>query len=251
VRDFYTRYYAAMPVSRAHAAFCERAYGIDLSQHGFMDLAQMEALAVVAQWSPDQRVLELGCGNGRVAEWLSDRTGARITGIDYIPEAIRQARERTISKRARLDFAVQDIAELDLPDASFNGVLSVDTLYFTDLDATLSRLARLLKPGGRLLAFYSHGTWGDEGYAPDTLLPDRTPLAQALQRLGLPFQAWDYTQADLELARRKLAALEELHAQFEAEGNQFLFDNRIDEARGVIRFTLEGRSARYLYRAAR
>jgi SAM-dependent methyltransferase len=251
VRDFYTRYYAAMPGSLAHAEFCARAYGIDLSQHGFMDLAQMEALVEVAQWTPGCRVLELGCGNGRVAEWLSDRTGARITGIDYIPEAIRQARARAAGKRSRLEFAVQDIAEIDQPEASFDAVLSVDTLYFTSLDATLGRARQLLKPGGRLLAYYSHGTWGDEGYASDTLLPGRTPLAQALQRLGMPFEVWDYTQADLALARRKLAALEDLQARFEAEGNHFLFTNRIDEARGVIRFTLEGRSARYLYRGTR
>ena len=36
-----------------------------------------------------------GCGDGRIAEYLSDRTGAHMTGLDDISEVIRLARERT------------------------------------------------------------------------------------------------------------------------------------------------------------
>ncbi len=44
MRDFYTNYYAAIEHSRAHAAFCEYAYGKNLSQHGFATMEQLAGL---------------------------------------------------------------------------------------------------------------------------------------------------------------------------------------------------------------
>ena len=50
------------------------------------------------------RVLDVGCGNGKIAEYISDLTQASVTGIDYVPEAISHAQERTAEKRGRLSF---------------------------------------------------------------------------------------------------------------------------------------------------
>jgi ubiquinone/menaquinone biosynthesis C-methylase UbiE len=78
------------------------------------------------------RVLDLGCGNGGIAEYISDMTGARDTGVNFLPEAIRRALERTAAKRLRLAFCEGDIRELDFPASSFNALVAIDTLYFTE-----------------------------------------------------------------------------------------------------------------------
>ena len=52
-------------------------------------------------------MLDLGCGNGKMAEYISDCTGANLTGIDFIPFAIQQAQERTQAKRDRLEFKAE------------------------------------------------------------------------------------------------------------------------------------------------
>lgn len=245
--EFYQRYYVAIRTSQAHAAFCQQAYGADLCQHGFMDMEQLDDLLAALQLSPGERVLELGCGNGMVAELISDRTGAHILGIDYIPEAIRQANERTAEKRTRLVFEVGDIGKLDLAQAAFDVMLSVDTLYFSDLLQTLGQVKNSLCSAGRMGIYYTHNIWDESDYSPESLLPDQTPLAQALQRLDLNFEWRDYTRQDHELAVRKIAALERLKPAFEAEGNQFLFENRLDESHGQKKFTQQGTSRRYLY----
>jgi SAM-dependent methyltransferase len=237
MRDFYERFYAAVPSSRVHALFCERAFGLDLGQHGFADLAQLDALIEATSLRQGQRTLDLGCGDGRIAEYLSDRTGAHLTGLDYIPEAIRLARERTAAKSDRLSFVVGDLNALDLPADEFDVILSVDTVYFCqDYARTISQLAVALRPGGRMVFLYSYGwepTAPPEEFDAETLAPERTPLAEALRPNGLGIRTQDLTAADCRLARSRRRILEELEPQFRAEGLDFVYENRMGEARGI------------------
>ncbi len=248
--EFYTRFYEAVAVSAANAEYCTRVYGRNLCQHGFADLDHLDHLIQVSGIAAGTRVLDLGCGNGMIAEYISDRTGARVTGIDFIERAIRDARARTAAKQDRLAFHVMDMAHLDFPPASFDVVISVDTLYFTDIYETLQPVVPMLRPGGRLAAFF------DQSCGPDTplaeypralILPDGTDLAQALQRLGLAYRTWDYTEQMLAHLRRRRPALAELKPQFEAEGNRFLYDSHLGEANGIERAYVNGAGRRYLY----
>jgi SAM-dependent methyltransferase len=250
MREFYERFYAQVPSSPVHALFCERAFGLDLGQHGFADLAQLDALVEAVDACASQQVLDLGCGDGRISEYLSDRTGAYLTGLDYIPEAIRLARERTADKADRLAFLVGDLNALDLPAHHFDVVLSIDTIYFSqDYTRTMGQLAAALRPGGQMAFLYSYG-WEPpappEAFDAATLAPEQTPLAEALRANGLGFYARDWTAADCRLARSRRQILEELEPRFRAEGLGFVYENRMAEARGIARGCDLGLHRRYL-----
>lgn len=252
--DWYGDFYAALPTSKAHSEMCRRVFGRDLSQHGFSDMAQLDRLIEVLALRPGDRVLDLGCGNGGIAAHICDCTGAHVTGVDYIPEAIRQAEERTQDRRDRLAFRVMSIDCLDFPAAAFDALISIDTLYFTDLDPTLEGLKRVVRPGGQMGIFYSHGVmpWEDAAAFPrETLQPATTPLGAALTRQGLAFRAWDFTQADYELARVRKHVVEELREQFEAEGNRFIYENRRGDSDGTMAAVEQGAHSRYLYHVRR
>lgn len=248
--DFYTDFYRAVGASRAYAEFCTRVFGRDLSQHGFSDMAQIDRLLQVAQLGPGNRALDLGCGSGGIAEYISDATGAHVTGLDFIPEAIREAQARTAAKADRLAFVVGDIGALDFPPGSFDTLISIDTLYFTDLASTLASMATVLTPDGRMLTYYSHGANPEQPLAVfplETLPPDKTPLADALHALGLAYRTWDVTAEDYQHAQLKRRILEELRPAFAAEDNLFLFENRYGEACGVIEAIEANAHKRYLY----
>lgn len=251
MRDFYERYYDAMQRSQAHALFCERVFGRNLCQHGFADLAQLDALLAVTGLGPENRVLDLGCGNGMIAEYLADRTGAHITGLDYVSGAIRQAQERTAAKAHRLQFVVGDINALDLSPQGFDTILSIDTIYFSDdYAATIGRLKAALQPGGQMAFLYAHGwePWTPvESFDKATLAPDATPLARALQGHGLLYDTQDFTVDDLRLALRRRVVLEELKPQFEAEDILFIWENRMGDAQGIAQAIVKGLQRRYLY----
>lgn len=250
MQDFYNNFYAAMAHSKAHAEFCERVYGHNLCQHGFADMGQLDTLIKVTQLGPQHRALDLGCGNGMITEYFSDCTGAHITGLDYIPEAIRQAQKRTAVKADRLDFKVGDINALDLPDQAFDVIISIDSMYFSDdYTRTIRQFMAALRPGGQMAIYFAHGREGipKHEFAVETIQPDRTPLADALNANGLSFQTLDFTQDDYQLAQRRKTVLAELRPQFEAEDILFIYENRLGDAQGISQFIEEGTHARYLY----
>ena len=248
--DFYTRFYQAVASSAANAEYCARVYGRNLCQHGFAELDHLDHLIRVSEISAGTRVLDLGCGNGMISEYIADQTGAHITGIDFVERAIHDAQVRTAGKRDRLEFRVMDMSRLDFPPASFDVVIAIDTLYFTDIYETLRPVIPMLRPGGRLVAFFDQSCGPDkplEEYPRELILPDGTELAQALQRLGLSYRTWDYTEAMLAHLRRRRSVLLDLKAQFEAEGNRFLYDSHLGEANGIERAYVNGAGRRYLY----
>ncbi len=251
MKDFYNAFYATLEHSQAHQLFCERTYGKDLGQHGFADMEQLELLLKVTHLGPGQRALDLGCGDGRMAEYLSERSGAHFTGLDYIPQAIQHAQQRTAAKADQLDFVVGDINQLALPAAAFDLILSVDTLYFSeDYAATLAALKKALKPGGQLAIFFSYGRepWVPlEQFPRDCLSADKTPLAVALQATGLTFSTWNLTIQDYAQALRRKAALEDLKPLFEADNALFIYENRLGDSEGIRQAIEEGLHARYLY----
>jgi cyclopropane fatty-acyl-phospholipid synthase-like methyltransferase len=251
VKDFYNAFYAAVEQSQAHHTFCESVFGKDLCQHGFTNLEQLELLLQVIQLGSAQRVLDLGCGNGMIAEYLSDCRGAHITGLDYIPQAISQAQQRTAAKSDRLAFIVGDINQLELSRSAFDVILSIDTIYFSkDYTATLRELKAALRPSGQMAIFFSHGRepWVPRDEFPkETLPPDKTPLAEALRTNDLTFRTWDLTRQDYQLAKLRKEVLTELKPQFEAEGTLFIYENRLGDAEGVCQAIEEGLHARYLY----
>jgi SAM-dependent methyltransferase len=246
---WYREFYEAVAHSPTHALYCERLFGRNLCQDGFAEVDHLHTLVAVTPIRAGERVLDLGCGNGLIAEYLAGLTGAEVWGVDYIPEAIRDAQERTVAKRDRLDFRVGNLDRLEYPPNSFDVLISVDTLYMpNDLAATVGQMKSLLKPGGRMAVFYSHALWENPAYTAESLRPDRTPLGEALRLHGLLFQTWNFTQADYAHALKKKHIVESLQENFEQEGNRFLYENKIATAEGVAHAIETGTHVRYLYR---
>lgn len=104
-------------------------------------------------------VLDLGCAGGFMAEAVAKR-GARVTGIDPAHEAVAAARAHAIGEG--LDIAYDEGSGEALPyaDASFDAVVCVDVLeHVADLDAVLSEIARVLRPGGWFLFDTINRSW--------------------------------------------------------------------------------------------
>ncbi len=250
--EWYQRFYAAvapdLTADSAYADFCRRVFGRNFAQHGFADMAQVDLLLHALALRPGERLLDLGCGSGGIADYAASVSGVFAVGIDYVEEAIRQA--SAMHSRSRAHFAVADMARLCFRPAAFDALVSIDTLYFTPLDETLAALRGLLAPGGRMGILYSHGANpGDPLPAFDraTLPAEYTPLGVALAQQRLHFRTWDLTAADREHALLKKRVLEELQPRFVAEGNQFLFENRYGEANGVLHAIDAAAHARYLF----
>ncbi len=244
---YYQRFYQAAGPSASHSELCRRVFGMDLCQEGQADMASLKDLLEKLDLKPGENVLDLGCGAGVIAEYISDQAGVSVTGVDNTSPAIEEANRRTAGKRSRLRFALGDMNALDLAAQSFDAVISLDTLYWAaDLEDTLSQLAAALRPGGRMALFMNHHieAGGDAG----RLAPECTKLSKALTALGLSFETSDYTLQIGEFWHAIWQAATDLQQAFEAEGNGFIAASLIRESEeDYLPDVRAGRIARYLY----
>jgi ubiquinone/menaquinone biosynthesis C-methylase UbiE len=111
------------------------------------------ALAWVPAPSPEARGLDVGCGAGRAAVALA-RRGYRVDAIDAAPEMIALANLAARRERVRhFDARVGDAEQLEFADHTFDLVMALGLLPWLHSEArALSEMARVLKPGGLLIA---------------------------------------------------------------------------------------------------
>ncbi len=112
--------------------------------------------ATLARIQPGEQVLDVGCGTGTLAMDVARRVGraGRVAGVDPGTEQIARARAKAARRHVPIEFQIGVIEQLPFPDQTFDVVLS--TLMMHHLPTPLKRqglaeIARVLKPGGRLI----------------------------------------------------------------------------------------------------
>lgn len=99
--------------------------------------------------SPGDILLDLACGRGGYGLEIAVRTGARLVGVDFSAEAVRQAREVARRLGREGDFRVGDLAATGLGAGSVSAVLCVDAIQFAgQADDAYAEMLRVLAPGG-------------------------------------------------------------------------------------------------------
>jgi cyclopropane-fatty-acyl-phospholipid synthase len=101
---------------------------------------------------PGERLLEIGCGWGALAETAASEFGARVTGVTLSTEQLAYAQQRLAARGLadRADLRLQDYR--DLPDGPFDAIASIEMFEAVGREywgSFFSTLHRKLKPGGR------------------------------------------------------------------------------------------------------
>jgi SAM-dependent methyltransferase len=136
--------------------------------------ALVRALGDVAGLVPSSRVLDIGCGMGRLAAAMTgflDERGS-YDGLDIVPDGIAWCRENVVSPHGNVRFTLADVynreynpagtsAAVDyvfpFADESFDVIVLVSVFTHMvpdEVDRYLGEIARVLAPGGRCFASY-------------------------------------------------------------------------------------------------
>ncbi|HMM95160.1 methyltransferase domain-containing protein [Phycicoccus sp.] len=120
-----------------------------------VDLAMVDHLVERVRAGGGSRVLDAGCGTGRMARYVTDR-GCSVVGVDLSPGMLAMAR------RDHPDLDVREGSLVDLPfeDATFDGILfwySLIHLSDDELPLALAEAVRVLRPGGHVLLGFQKG----------------------------------------------------------------------------------------------
>lgn len=135
-------------------------------------------------------VLEIGIGTGRnLAHYAAD---IRLTGVDVSAAMLERARRRAQELGREVDLLLGDAQSLDLPDESFDTVVSTLALCSVpDERLAAAEAKRVLRPGGRFLLLE---------HVRSPLLPIRV-AQRILDPLAVRFQADHLTREPLERLR--------------------------------------------------
>ena len=178
------------------------------------------------------RVLDIGAGLGAVDQLLVGVHGAaHVTGIDIEPALLAEAQHRieTADLAAKIAFRLVEPGPLPFADAQFDVVFSKDAMVqIPDKAAIFAEAARVLRPGGRLIA----SDWlrgGDGPYSPALLeffrlegitynIVSGERSRAALEEAGFAaIELADRNDWYLALAKRELAGLQgPLYARMES-----------------------------------
>jgi ubiquinone/menaquinone biosynthesis C-methylase UbiE len=113
-------------------------------------------LPVLLKWSPLPRgstVLEVGCGTGRIARYLSKIIKCKnYTAVDIDPKMIAQA-ESEAKSSDRVIYQVADVCHLPFDENTFDMVIELDVLHhLRDWKKGIREIHRVLKPKGKFIA---------------------------------------------------------------------------------------------------
>jgi len=108
------------------------------------------------EFSPDDRILDVGCGTGSLTLLVAARLQppGEAVGIDAAPKMIDIARRKAIEAKVPASFSPGVAEDLEFPDSSFD--LVVNSMFTHHIDTELKQRAfaemeRVLRPGGTLV----------------------------------------------------------------------------------------------------
>ncbi len=154
---------------------------------------------------PTDKILEIGFGPGyAIQEVAKSLTTGQIAGVDFSRAMVSAAKRRNAAgvRAGRVDLRYGEVKKLPFADNFFDKVFSINCIYFwTDPQAALEEIRRVLKPGGTLiLTLLPTERWENAPAATETFKPySLVELQERFSRTGF-INA--HVKADVNLANR-------------------------------------------------
>ena len=148
-------------------------------ERGYQDLDGMAHVALYEKFVSDilprsgfradnaSRILDCACGSGYGSNYIQEKLGCPVIGVDLDGEVIRYAQKRYTPENPSLTYAQADITDLHLLESgSIRSIVSIETIeHLPDPERAVVEFRRILAPAGILFV-----STPDASYRPGTLI---------------------------------------------------------------------------------
>jgi ubiquinone/menaquinone biosynthesis C-methylase UbiE len=151
------------------------------------ELERLRAFSRHFRLRPGERVLDAGCGSGRLVPVICEMIGpdGSLVELDFAPGMIGINRSKR--HRGNVTFVLGDVHALPFPDKDFDKVIALALLpHLDDKAAALKEFHRVLKPGGLLIIAHQMGREALDrlhGQSSEAINRDMLPGGQVLKGL--------------------------------------------------------------------
>ncbi|CAM6031382.1 unnamed protein product [Sphagnum compactum] len=230
-----------LPSAEEKAAYVERqfdriAFRYDLANDcisfGMHRLWKKKAIAQL-KIKPGGKYLDVCCGSGDLALRIAEQCGpgSSVTGFDFsqkmLDVAANRSRNSTIARAREISWLRGDAQNLPFADNTFDGaIISFGLRNLTDLQKGINELARVVKPGARVVNL-------DLGHPTAPLF---TPLYFSFSGTSFRLSAAFYrvTEPLTHICRRRLTPIRNRMHEDEAAGTELLYDCKEFSSIGII-----------------
>jgi ubiquinone/menaquinone biosynthesis C-methylase UbiE len=209
-------------------------------------------VAELAKLKSSDRVLDVGCGLGGTARFLAEQYKCNVAGIDLTEEYISVGKRLTelVGLSNRVELRQGSALEIPYEDERFDVVWTEHVqMNIADKNRFYSEIARVLKPGGRLLFHDIFRGSGDSPFYPapwaedDSIsaLATETTARSVMARVGLESEQW------IGKVQESIEFFSEVSARIEADGpppigiHLLMGDNARDKLQNYVRNLNENR----------
>ena len=138
---------------------------------------------------PAVEILDAGCGTGLVGAFLSENGYSNITGLDYSPEMLSQAKGKDVYQALIQCDLTQT---LDIAENTYDAVISVGTFTSGHVGPeALGELVRITKPGGCICFTVRESVWTEDNYQDEIAKIEKTKKWELLEE-----QTTDYIKQE-------------------------------------------------------
>ena len=209
-------------------------------------------VAELANLKPSDLVLDVGCGLGGTARYLAEQYKCHVVGVDLTEEYISVGKKLTelVGLSDRVELLQGSALEIPYEDGRFDVVWTEHVqMNIADKNRFYSEIARVLKPGGRLLFHDIFRGLGDPPFYPapwaedDSMsaLATETEARSIIEQVGLEIDQW------IEKVQESIESFKRVSAQIELDGTPpigvhlLMGDNAKDKLQNYVRNLIEDR----------
>jgi SAM-dependent methyltransferase len=226
--------------SQAYLDFCSEVSGYRMLLFNMMDKPQLDYLLNAVPINKEDTILDLGCGEGSILNYLVQKYQCQGIGIDQVNSEIVMKNNKLIK------YINGSIDELEKYKLNPSITVAIDSMYFSNnLDKLLSTVTST--KDNRLYLYYSQYIFDENKEDRNILDYNNTSLAKSLEKAEVSYRVINYSENERNLYERTLEILPKYREALEIEGNGDIYIKKLNESRFGKELYDKNCASRYLY----